>query len=195
MDGYDDDRSATSRTDRWDSRSEGRRGPRREGDPLEERLDRWVSAGRQFVEGVSGARPGTRAGSRGPGSRAGGRPAAGSFRPADLGRWVEDKLDRLLEDDGDDWREPWQEPAAAPAASAPSARASARRPLEAISRRGLRRPGAAPAPGAASSDDWPADDAFTLPRWQRPAAAPRELPPADPPPSGSRPLPRSSRRR
>ena len=200
MDGYDDDRSATSRSDRWDSRSEGRRGPRREGDPLEERLDRWVSAGRQFVEGVSGARPGSRAGSRVPGSRPGGRPAAGSFRPADLGRWVEDKLDRLLEDDGDDWREPWQEPAALPAAPAP---ASSRRPLEAISRRGLRRagapsaaaPSAAPGSGPAPTEDWPADEAFTLPRWQRPAAAPRELPPADEPPSGGRPLPRSTRRR
>lgn len=198
MDGYDDDRSATSRSDRWDSRGEGRRGPRRDGDPLEERLDRWVSAGRQFVEGVSGARPGTRPGSRGPASRPGGRPGAGSFRPADLGRWVENKLDRLLEDDGDDWREPWQEPA--PAAPVAPARASSRRPLDAISRRGLRRAGPAPAAPAAgeapaAADDWPADEAFTLPRWQRPAATPRELPPAEPPASGGRPLPRSSRRR
>ncbi|MCS5700304.1 RNA helicase [Cyanobium sp. FGCU-52] len=192
MDGYDNDRSAYPRSD---FRSEGRRGTRREGDPLEERLDRWVSAGRQFVEGVSGARPGSRGGSRGAGSRPGGRPGAGAFRPADLGRWVEDKLDRLLEDDGDDWREPWQEPAAAPAASAPPVRASARRPLEAISRRGLRGPGPEPAASPAPADDWPADEAFTLPRWQRPAAAPTELPPADPQPPGGRPLPRSSRRR
>ncbi|MCS5690833.1 RNA helicase [Cyanobium sp. FGCU-6] len=170
-------------------RSEGRRGPRREADPLEQKLDRWVSAGRQFVEGVSGARPGTRAGSREPGGRTGG----GTFRPADLGRWVENRLDRLLEDDGDDWREPWQEPNQIPAALT---RASSRRPLEAISRR-LQRP-QGPAP-AVPADDWPADDAFTLPRWQRPVLSPAErdrpLPPSEPPAAGSRPLPRSSRRR
>lgn len=170
------------------------------GDPLDQRLDRWVSAGRHLVEGVSGARPGTRPAPRSGESRSGARPSGGRAPGLEgLGRWVEDRLDWLLED-GDDWREPWQEPAAAPAAPAP---ASSRRPLEAISRRGLRRagapsaaaPSAAPASGPAPSEDWPADEAFTLPRWQRPAAAPQELPPADEPPSGGRPLPRSTRRR
>jgi hypothetical protein len=70
--------------------------PRRGADSLEQGLDRLVSAGRQLVDGVAGARPG----SRGP---AGARP-----RLADLGRWVEDKLDWILEEE-DDWREPWQE--------------------------------------------------------------------------------------
>lgn len=84
--------------ERWSERMPGR--PRRGADSLEQGLDRLVSAGRQLVDGVSGARPGSR-GPAGP---------AGSSRPrlADLGRWVEDKLDWILEEE-DDWREPWQE--------------------------------------------------------------------------------------
>ncbi|SBO43837.1 OmpA/MotB [Cyanobium sp. NIES-981] len=101
-------------------------------------LDRWVSAGRQLVDGVSGARPGSRA--------SGGRGAGGLPRLNDLGRWVEGKLDWIL-DDEDDWRESWEEPPARAergptrrsdpaAAAAPSPSPSPRRPLEARSRRG-----------------------------------------------------------
>ncbi|MEA5421914.1 hypothetical protein VB716_00205 [Synechococcus sp. CCY9201] len=86
---------------RWNSRpGSGRRGD----DPLEQRLDRWVSAGRQLVDGVSGARPGSRPSGRGATPRAGSRP-----RLDDLGRWMGDKLDWLLDDNDDDWREPWQQ--------------------------------------------------------------------------------------
>ncbi|MCP9916290.1 hypothetical protein [Cyanobium sp. ATX 6F1] len=80
------------------------RARRRGGEPIDSRLgqgfDRFLDAGRQLVNGVAGARPGSRpSGSAGPG-RGGGR--------AGLGAWVEDRLDWLLEDE-DDWREPWQE--------------------------------------------------------------------------------------
>ncbi|MFM9047895.1 MAG: hypothetical protein ACKOOH_09640, partial [Cyanobium sp.] len=71
---------------------------------LEDRLDTWVSRGRELVDGVSGTRPGTRPAGRGterPGP--GGRPGLDG-----LGRWVEGRLDWLL-DDREDWREPWQE--------------------------------------------------------------------------------------
>ena len=194
------------------SRAAGSGGP----DPLEQRLDRWVSAGRQFVDGVAGARPGSRPQARGGERRAGRRPSLDG-----LGRWVEDRLDWLLED-GDDWREPWEEQR--PAAAAPS-RASAqgplstptsaatpavnrnrpRRSLEAISRRGGAPANDAPvAPVAA--DAWPEDDAFSVSRWQRAASSRREVPPAPQDPrspspgsgpdsSGGRPLPRSTRRR
>ena len=64
---------------------------------LDDRLETWVSRGRELVDGVSGTRPGTRPPGRGGGGRLDG-----------LGRWVEGKLDWLL-DDRDDWREPWQE--------------------------------------------------------------------------------------
>ena len=97
-----------------------------------------------------------------------------------LGRWVEDKLDWILEVE-DDWREPWQEPRAEVRPR--------RRPLEAISRRR-----AQPQPPEAA--EWPSDDAFVVPRWQRGAAAPApQARPEPPPASTGRALPRSTRRR
>ena len=118
---------------------------------VDQRLDRWMTRGRALVDGVSGARPGSRP--------AGSERAASGWTPARLGRWVEDRLDALLEDDGDDWREPWQEepmrpraeeparppfraasptPRAAspaPRAASPAPSSGSRRSLEAISRR------------------------------------------------------------
>ena len=113
-------------------------------DPLEQGLDRLVSAGRQLVDGVSGARPGSRGGSRPSGPGAG--PGPGRPRLGELGRWVEDKLEWILEDE-DDWREPWQEPRPRrlppsrrqpldPGPGTPARGEGRRRPLEAISRRG-----------------------------------------------------------
>jgi hypothetical protein len=196
------------------------RRPRGGGDPLDQRVDRWVTAGRQFVEGVAGARPGGRPAGRGGERRPPLRP-----RIDDLGRWVEGRLDWLL-DDGDDWREPWQDsdPGAPGAPEAPAAPVRSRRPmLEAVSRRGrpappsrppvaegrsasASAPGPPPAPANGADDDWPDDDSFTLPRWQRPEPARRdpggdripgsgEPEPAFTPPAAGRPLPRSSRRR
>lgn len=67
---------------------------------------------------------------------------------------------------------------------------SRRRPLEALSRRGL------PPPAADDWDDaWPDDASFSLNRWQRPEVADAPPPAPPPPPTGRRPLPRSSRRR
>ena len=143
-------------------------------------LDRLVSAGRQLVDGVSGARPGSRSGNRGEGRR-----------PTGLGRWVENKLDWILEDE-DDWREPWQE-----ARPEPSSQARPRRRLDAISRRSAAPPQAQPSqerePQAREPEEWPEDDAFALPRWQRqPSSAPQTQPPSQLP---GRAMPRSSRRR
>ncbi len=117
---------------------------------LEERLEGWLDRGREFVDGVSGARPGSRRqGVVGPGSAGAGAPG--------------------------------------------------RRPLEAISRRGLRT--SLPVAADLGADDgWPEDDSFSLPRWQRsdpPNAALAPTPEAEQrrPEGASRPMPRSSRRR
>ena len=63
-------------------------------DPLDQRIDQWVETGRQFVDGVSGRRPGQR---RGP------------MALDSVGRWVGEKVEWLLEDD-DDWRSPGRTP-------------------------------------------------------------------------------------
>ena len=191
--------------DRWDSRRP-RRGDSRPEPRLEQRLDQWMSAGRQLVDGVAGTRPG---------SRGDGRPG-GALRLNQVGRWVETKLDWLLEDD-EAWRESWEEPDRArrqPEASRltdsrpvqPSR--SRRQPLQAISRR--------TAPVQASSQtsaqsptqpvqqpdpsqlqDWPEDDSFTVNRWSRTDQPARQ--PSPPDQAASRPVgrtvPRSSRRR
>lgn len=176
----------------------GERRPLREGEALEQRLDRWMEAGRQLVEGVSGSRPGSRPAGR----RPEGRPIA--RRGIDgLGRWVEERLDWLI-DDGDDWREPWQEGETSPRSGPPQAAAGSaarrsRRPLEARSRRGsspgptgplvrapLQRPSlqdpaaATAAAGPDRNGDWPTDDSFVVPRWRRsaPAPSPASLAPA-----------------
>ena len=199
-----------------------------------------MSRGRELVDGVSGARPGSR-----PPGRGGERPGVGGRGALDgVGRWVEGKLDWLL-DDRDDWQEPWQEaererpvarrgerwqaavgePREEISPTSPSSRRS-RAPLEAISRRGAspaerprRQPSpAAPSatppwpepdgaearatsnPAASTSQDWPEEDSFTVPRWRRQESPPSKsvdplAPAAAPAPSPGRPLPRSTRRR
>lgn len=180
-------------------------------DRFEQRLDRWVEAGRQFVDGVSGARPGSRNATRRGGAR---------LNPGELGRWVENKLEWLLDDEpDDDWREPWQQSRlrAQPRDLQPRdlqpRSASPRRRLEAMSRRPPRpledaASAQGPAPEAAPASDqdlqdWPSDELFTVPRWQRQQPAPRQPLQQQSEPAASetsrnldgRPLPRSSRRR
>jgi hypothetical protein len=192
-------RSDDRERDDWsDSRFEGR-GSRRPEPRLEQRLDQWMTAGQQLVDGVAGARPGSR-----PSARSAAAGAAPRLRPGDLGRWVEQKIDWLLDDD-DGWREPWQ------GAPAPAATPAPRRlPLQAISRRAtpllpeqrMSRAAAAPSSAAASAaapdpQDWPQDDSFTLNRWRRPSGSPdlQAAAPTDQPRPLGRAVPRSSRRR
>lgn len=179
---------------------------------LEDRLETWVSRGRELVDGVSGTRPGTRLAGRG-----GGHPGPGGRPGLDgLGRWVEGRLDWLL-DDREDWREPWQESDRLNSDQLNSDRwdatsaqqRPARKPLEAISRRGKPTPaapraagaglGAKPAEDPATGEEWPAEESFNVPRWRRedPSRSRPANPLADPSPVGppGRPLPRSTRRR
>ena len=161
-------------------------------DQRDRRLDQFLETGRQFVDGVSGRRPGQR-----PGVRRSG------LDLDSVGRWVGEKVEWLLEED-DDWQEPWQESGRGRPEAARSIH-SARRPLDAISRRGRR---SVPAPVPTSTppvaqefksdqQDWPEDDSFRVQRWSRSAQTPPrpESEAAPNPTSARRALPRSSRRR
>jgi hypothetical protein len=182
----------------WVDDTRGDTRPSRKG--LEDRLETWVSRGRELVDGVSGTRPGTRPSIRG-GERMGpgGRPSLDG-----LGRWVEGRLDWLL-DDPEDWREPWQEPERPTSDrwdGTPAPQRSTRPPLDAISRRGrppVEAPRTQPAEVTTPSQDWPQEESFSVPRWRREDPTPTRLvnPLADPAPvdSPGRPLPRSTRRR
>jgi hypothetical protein len=175
-----DDRWETRRRPRSEWRGEGRGEPR-----LEQRLDQWMSAGRQLVDGVAGTRPGSRAGAE--------ARSNGGLRLNQVGRWVETKLDWLLEDD-EAWRESWEQPERARRAAEPlradQPSRPRRQPLQAISRRETQ-------PDPAQLEDWPDADNFTLNRWSRSAEPPRQA--AEPNQAASRPpgraVPRSSRRR
>ena len=166
----------------------------------------WMSSGCLGVLGGAGTRPG---------SRGDGRPG-GALRLNQVGRWVETKLDWLLEDD-EAWRESWEEPDRArrqPEASRltdsrpvqPSR--SRRQPLQAISRRtapvqaSSQTSAQSPAqpvqqPDPSQLQDWPEDDSFTVNRWSRTDQPARQ--PSPPDQAASRPVgrtvPRSSRRR
>ena len=154
-----------------DERFERPRGSR------DRRLDHWLETGRQFVDGVSGRRPGQRR------------------SPLDLdsvGRWVGEKVDWLLEED-DEWREPWQENKPRMISS------GGKRPLDAISLRG-RHQASAEEPNR-HDWDWPEDDSFRVQRWERSSEVQTtgeitRLPEDEGSASGSRRhMPRSSRRR
>ena len=163
-------------------------------DQRDRRLDQFLETGRQFVDGVSGRRPGQR-----PGGRRSG------LDLDSVGRWVGEKVEWLLEEE-DDWQEPWQDAGRVRPEPARPMR-SARRPLEAISRRGRRGASAqVPAPPStppvaqefnADPGEWPEDDSFRVQRWSRSAQPPAsQQPDPAPNPAGSRrALPRSSRRR
>ena len=197
-------------------------------------LDQWMTAGRQLVDGVAGARPGSRSQGRSSSAAAPSGPPGSSRGLQGLGRWVEDRLDWFMEGE-DDWPEPWQEPSperaaeprpasfspppySTPSSASPPRRtvqagpessraplgagargAQPRRALDAISRRSA--PLLPPAAGGEGEEEWPAPQAYELPRWQRPepaAPAPPNSPatsPATSPAISQRPLPRSSRSR
>ncbi len=157
-------------------------------DPLDRRLDKWIETGKQFVDGVAGTRPGKR--------RSFQQERRGPSRLENVGRWMGDKLDWILEDE-DGWLEPWE-------SEISSISKTAKRPLDAISRRvpnNLLKEEAQIDKGLPAQDEWPQESSFRVDRWQRSESVkdvekqnPSEMQ-AKKLPSNQRPLPRSSRRR
>ncbi len=160
---------------------------RRSREPLDRRLDQWIETGRQFVDGVSGTRPGKR--------KLGNSSRLYGDRLDKVGRWVGDKLDWLLEDE-EDWLEPWEQ-------DLKENQSGRKRPLEAISRRVPQSisAGSESNQKSSSEDDWADESLYRIDRWARSNSdennqlktVPNMQRPS--PRLERRPLPRSNRRR
>ena len=125
--------------------------------PLDRRMDQWIQAGKQVVDGVAGNRPGPR--------RGGWQDKDTSANFAKVGRWMEDKIDWFFEDD-----EEWLENEDSDNDALQESIINTKRPLGAIS---LRAPKALPARieekrnNLNEIDEWPDDQSFKLNRWER----------------------------
>jgi len=122
---------------------------------VDKQVDKIFETGRQFVDGVSGARPGKRRNSDFQG--------ISSKSVKKVGKWVSEKVDLFFDEDSDDWNDDnFYE----------STKPYSKRPLEAIS---LRQPKnlqtteqkKLPYGKESKNDDWPDEMDFKVERWQR----------------------------
>ncbi len=157
-------------------------------DSIERRMDKWVETGRQLVDGVAGNRPGQRR-----------KENRHGFN--NMGRWVGEKIDWLLEDeDEDDFSQGIE-----PLIEDMDKYSQIKRPISAIS---LRVPKilSSTVPENVESDfsnEWPDKESFTLDRWERSPSRKQEFNDSkdsfefdsDKKSTHLRPLPKSSRRR
>ena len=125
---------------------------------FDRRLDQLIETGRQVVDGVAGNRPGQRD------HRFVDRGTTSGLN--NVGRWVEDKLDWLLEEEEEDWEDLNQEISS-----------SGKKPfLEAISRRSSRKLTRNLLPEQniqqennieLTNQEWPEDSSFRIEKWER----------------------------
>ena len=137
---------------------------------VDKQFDKIFETGRQFVDGVSGARPGKRRNSDFQGIT--------SKSVKKVGRWVSEKVDLFFDEDNDDWNDENFyddnsdiKPFSRESNSYESTKPNSKRPLEAIS---LRQPKNLPTTeqkklpyGKESKEDWPDEMDFKVERWQR----------------------------
>ena len=142
---------------------------------VDKQVDKIFETGRQFVDGVSGARPGKRRNSDIQGIT--------SKSVKKVGRWVSEKVDLFFDEDNDDWYDDDNlyddnsdiKTFARESNSYESAKPYSKRPLEAIS---LRQPKnlqiteqkKLPYGKESKDEDWPDEMDFKVERWQRPSA-------------------------
>lgn len=201
------------RSSDWSERP--RRAYRRPEPGLEKRLDQWMTAGRQLVDGVAGARPGGRGqpGRMAPGSAAGFARAiwADGWRTGSTGCLRTTTAGVSPGRNGPHGRpQPGRRPgrphgpiALSPptghrnhraAGASPRGNLTAHRPLLT----GAASP-AQPRPQAQpqAQEEWPDDTSFSVNRWRRGPAADGQPAPLErqQPPTAARAVPRSSRRR
>ncbi len=139
---------------------------------VDKQVDRLFETGRQFVDGVSGARPGKRRNSDFHGIT--------SKSVKKVGRWVSEKVDLFFDEENDDWYdddnfetdESEMKTFTREANTLKSSKAYSKRPLEAIS---LRQPKTfqitdqkkLPYGKEVNNQDWPDEIDFKVERWQR----------------------------
>ncbi len=163
--------------------------PQRASASLERRMDQWVETGRQFVDGVSGNRPGQR--------RKDNRNGLNN-----MGRWVEDKIDWFFEEEDQDW----SSSKSVSNNNSDDDVSLRKRPLTAISLRVPKSlsPSSLDNNASNANNEWPDDSDFRVDRWERDSHSVQQVKTTTQltdfsnkkiSNSNRRPLPRSSRRR
>ena len=138
---------------------------------VDKQVDKIFETGRQFVDGVSGARPGTRRNSDFQGIT--------SKSVKKVGRWVSEKVDLLFDEDNNDWNDHnfYDDNSdiktfTRESNSYESNRSYSKRPLEAISLRQSKNlqiieQKKLPYGKKSKDEDWPDEMDFKVERWQR----------------------------
>ena len=138
---------------------------------VDKQVDKIFETGRQFVDGVSGARPGKRRSSdfRGITSKS----------VKKVGKWVSEKVDLFFDEDNDDWNDEnfYEDNSdiqtfSGELNSYESVKQHSKRPLEAISLRQPKNIHATeqkklPYVKESNDEDWPDEMDFKVERWQR----------------------------
>ena len=169
---------------------------------VDKKVDKIFETGRHFVDGVSGARPGTRRNSDFQGIT--------SKSVKKVGRWVSEKVDLFFDEDNDDWNDDnfYDDNSDIKTFTRESnsyepTKLHTKRPLEAIS---LRQPKnlqkteqkKLPYVKESKDEDWPGEMDFKVERWQRASEKENNISRGQSNQQGqskSRNLPRSRRRR
>ena len=170
---------------------------------VDKQVDKIFETGRQFVDGVSGARPGKRRNSDFQGIT--------SKSVKKVGRWVSEKVDLFFDEDSDDWDDDYNfnddnsdiKTFTRDSNILKSSKSYSKRPLEAISLRQQKNfqtteQKKLPYGKEANNLDWPDELDFKVERWQRSSEKGNDIPKDKSNQRGgskSRNLPRSRRRR
>ena len=142
---------------------------------LDRKVDQFLEAGRQFVDGVSGTRPGSR--------RRGRFNRFSRSNVNDLGRWVSDKVDSFFEEEEfDDWISDTESSNQFKSFSRGIDSGSIKenfmnkRPLTARSLRESNKPASNNAERLLYPvDDWPEEGDFKVNKWQRSSNESQEI--------------------
>ena len=135
---------------------------------LDRKVDQFLEVGRQFVDGVSGTRPGRRRRAR--------MNRFSRVNVNDVGRWVSEKVDSIFDDDElEDWHDDNENSdqlknfSRSIDSESQTENFIHKRPLEAKSLRELNEPiTSKPAKLLDAGDNWPEESDFKVNKWQRP---------------------------